>query len=53
MFKRPDSVLVHVESIDVFTCHKVDQIDIAANSRNQQMVLIGVIRVFRIITIVY
>ena len=52
VLKRPDSVLVHIKSIDILTCYEVDQIDIAANGGNQQMILISFIDLFRIITIV-
>jgi hypothetical protein len=52
VLKRSDPVLAHIESVDVFTGHEVDQVDIAANSRNQQMVLSGGISLFWIITIV-
>lgn len=35
----PDSILVHVKSIYVFACDKVEQVDVAAYCRYQYVIL--------------
>ena len=52
MVECPNSVLVHIESVYIFTCYKVKQVNIAAYRGYQYMVL-GLFAVSLILAIVY
>ena len=52
MVECPNSVLVHIESVYIFTCYKVKQVNIAAYCGYQYMVL-SLFVVSLILAIVY